>query len=542
MTSTTRSSRLGHRAAELLRVAAERALDRDDLASAGSLAERALERLDDADDAVPDLLLVACESLLGLGDVTRGRPRVEHLVAIAVGDDRLSAWADCFVAQLAVLTEPGRLYEVERTVDAAARRLAALGDEAGVAKARLVRAGALARLGRVGDCEAELDIALTAARSAGERRRVAVVLGAAPVAALWGPSPIPRAGGRCLDVIRLLRITTGSPAVEATSVRCQAVLEALRGRFDTARSMLADARATVEELGLRNALGETDLYAGIVELLADDPVAAEGPLRAAYQRLGRLGIGADAGQAAAYLARALLLQGRLDEADDLAADSHSLAGQNPQTVIAARATQAEILAARGNARRGRGAGGGGGRARLGHRHRRRPRERERRCSPASPGSPATSSWPTVRRLPPRICTSRRRRPSPWASRQRGRPTSNRCPAFPQYSTMLIPTMHPTEPGRCGPVQRSWPMRRRRHSLVAISTGPHCSRWTSSSTIAAAWPGVLTRVGTQLRPPGSTIRSCRASSSSRARCWRCAGMISCSSGTPRGRRAPTGHRR
>ena len=59
------------------------------------------------------------------------------------------------------------------------------------------------------------------ALSAGDRRRVAAVLGAAPLAALWGPSPIPRAGGRCLDVIRLLRITTGSPAVEATSVRCQ---------------------------------------------------------------------------------------------------------------------------------------------------------------------------------------------------------------------------------------------------------------------------------------------------------------------------------
>ncbi len=177
---------------------------------------------------------------------------------------------------------------------------------------------------------------------------MAVVLGAAPVAALWGPSPIPRAGGRCLDVIRLLRITTGSPAVEATSVRCQAVLEALRGRFDTARSMLADSRATVEELGLRHGVAETDLYTGIVELLAGEPAAAEPPLRAAYNDLGRLGIGADAGQAAAYLARALLRQGHLDEADDLAARSAELAGENPQTAITARTVQAEILAARGD--------------------------------------------------------------------------------------------------------------------------------------------------------------------------------------------------
>ncbi|MGB7880897.1 MAG: hypothetical protein WBL31_19180, partial [Ilumatobacteraceae bacterium] len=46
-------------------------------------------------------------------------------------------------------------------------------------------------------------------------------------------------------------------------------------------------------------------------------------------------------------ARALLLQGRLDEADELAADSDALAGQNLQTAIAARSAQAEILAVRG---------------------------------------------------------------------------------------------------------------------------------------------------------------------------------------------------
>ncbi len=70
-------------------------------------------------------------------------------------------------------------------------------------------------------------------------------------------------------------------------------------------------------------------------------------MRSAYEGLGRLGIGADAGQAAAYLARALLQQGRIDEAERLAAESAELAGENPQTAIAARAAQAEILAAQG---------------------------------------------------------------------------------------------------------------------------------------------------------------------------------------------------
>ena len=338
---------LGRRAAGLLRIAAERALDRDDIAAAGALVERAVACLDAGAPELSDLLMLGCEALLSLGDVPRSRSLVAALAELG-GDDRQAAWTSCFEAQLTVLTEPGALHDVLRRLDSAADRLAGWDDDAGVAKARLVRAGALARLGRIGESESELDLALTAARAADDRRRVAAVLGVAPVAALWGPSPIPRAGGRCLDVIRLLRITTGSPSVEAVSTRCQAVLEALRGRFDTARTMLAEARATVEELGLRHEVLETQMYAGIVELLADEPADAEPPLRDAYKGLADLGIDADAGQAAAYLARALLRLGRVDEADELAGASDALAGQTPQTGIVARAVQAEVLAARGN--------------------------------------------------------------------------------------------------------------------------------------------------------------------------------------------------
>lgn len=338
---------LGRRAAELFCSAADRALERDDLSAAAALAERALARLDSEDELVTPTLIVATEAALAMGDVARGRRFSDRLAHAARGDQRLTQWTQTFEAQLMILTESDRLHDAATMAGRAASQLGELGDEAGVAKARLVRAGALAPLGQVGECEAELDAALTAARSAGDRRRVAVILGVAPLAALWGPSPIPRAGGRCLDVIRLLRITTGSPAVEATSVRCQAVLEALRGRFETARSMLSESRTTVEELGLRQALAETDLFAGIVELLAGDPEAAERPLRTAYEILDGLGIGADAGRAAAYLARAVLELGRIEEAEGLATESAALAGENLQTAIVALTARAEILAARG---------------------------------------------------------------------------------------------------------------------------------------------------------------------------------------------------
>ena len=336
---------LAAQARERLRHAAEQALAREDLSSAGGYAERALALTDDESER-SELLLIGCEALLSSGDVGRGAALVDQVSALDA-DERLTAWADCFRAQLWSLTDSERLSEAAELAEAAAGRLDTLGDQAGVAKARLVRAGTLARLGRIGECEAELDLALGAARTAGDRRRTVAVLGAAPLAALWGPSPVARAGGRCLDVLRLLRITTSSPAVEATSVRCQGLLEALRGRFDSAHEKFEASRTTARDLGLRQGLYETELFEGFVELLANDPVAAEPHLRLARDGLGALGIGADAGQAAALLARSLLRQGRVDEADELATAALAAAGENLQTAVASRAVLGEIRAQQG---------------------------------------------------------------------------------------------------------------------------------------------------------------------------------------------------
>src|SRR4029078_537881 len=186
--------------------------------------------------------------------------------------------------------------------------------------------GCLARLGRIGDAETALDQALTAARRAREHRRVNSVLANAPLAALWGPNPVPRAGGRCLDVVRLLRITTGSPVVEATSTRCQGVLDALRGRASAGRALLDSARRSLTELGMRHALLEVEQFAGLVELIAEDPAAAEPMLRRADDGLRRMGLDADTAETAAFLARTCLELDRDAEADELCSESEHLAG------------------------------------------------------------------------------------------------------------------------------------------------------------------------------------------------------------------------
>lgn len=336
------------------RRAADQAMSRLAYEGAADLYHRALHALEELDDELPDrddqtaeLLVARCEALLAAGDVSSAAGAVSQLRAATVDSARLAAWATCFDGQLSMLIHPERLDEVEAALAAAAAKLAEQDDAAGEATAHTVRAGCLARLGRIADCEGALDDALNAARRAREHRRVNAVLAGAPLAALWGPNPVPRAGGRCLDVVRLLRITTDSPAVEATSTRCQAVLEAFRGRAAAARRMIDSARRTVSELGLRHALLEVEQFAGIVELIVDDPAAAEPHLRKACNGFRRMGLDADTAETAALLGRACLALGRDDEADELCSESERLAGHALKASIAWRTLRAHLLA-RGN--------------------------------------------------------------------------------------------------------------------------------------------------------------------------------------------------
>ncbi|WP_267918896.1 BTAD domain-containing putative transcriptional regulator [Mycobacterium intracellulare] len=336
------------------RRAADQAMSRLAYEGAADLYHRALHALEELDDELPDrddqtaeLLVARCEALLAAGDVSSAAGAVSQLRAATVDSARLAAWATCFDGQLSMLIHPERLDEVEAALAAAAAKLAEQDDAAGEATAHTVRAGCLARLGRIADCEGALDDALNAARRAREHRRVNAVLAGAPLAALWGPNPVPRAGGRCLDVVRLLRITTDSPAVEATSTRCQAVLEAFRGRAAAARRMIDSARRTVSELGLRHALLEVEQFAGIVELIVDDPAAAESHLRKAYNGFRRMGLDADTAETAALLGRAYLALGRESEADELCSVSERLAGHALKASIAWRTLRAHLLA-RGN--------------------------------------------------------------------------------------------------------------------------------------------------------------------------------------------------
>jgi tetratricopeptide (TPR) repeat protein len=340
------------KAVEACRHAGDRAMERLAYEEAGDLYSMALQALDVVeevdDEARAALHLARCDALLTAGDVAGARGAIDALERAAHGSERLTAWYATYAGQLAVLAEPDRLTEIVQSIGAAAGAMRAAGDLTGEAKAHYVHASALERLGQIGAAERALDAALAAARGAGDRRLQDAILAEAPPAALWGPSPVTRASGRCLDVVRVLRITAGAPAVESVALRCQAVLEALRGRMDAARRMVGSARRTVEQLGLAHRRLETEVAAGFIELLDGEAAAAEMHLRAAYDELRDRGLGGEAAQAAAFLGRALLLQDRVDEADQVATEAEALAGSDLKAAIAWRDVRAEAAVRRGD--------------------------------------------------------------------------------------------------------------------------------------------------------------------------------------------------
>jgi class 3 adenylate cyclase len=337
---------LGARAAERLHSAGRRALAREDLAAASTRLGRARAR----DSGLrPEILWDLCEAVLSAGDVATAATLVEELSEEAGGHELLSARVAVLEGQLANLTGAGNVAATADVVAASARALGALGDRVGEAKGYHVAAAGYARLGRVAAVEDALDQALAAARAAGDVRRTTAVLAAAPRAALWGPSPVLSASGRCLDVVRILRMTPGNRHVEAIALRCQAVLEAMRGRIDAAREMLAAGRSNLEELGLTLELQESHVHAGIVELLAGDPTTARDCLGTAREGFEELGVMAGAAQAAALLARALAERGAGAQALEQTRFAEQHAGGDLKTTITWCSARAQAFAQLGDA-------------------------------------------------------------------------------------------------------------------------------------------------------------------------------------------------
>jgi tetratricopeptide (TPR) repeat protein len=124
-------------------------------------------------------------------------------------------------------------------------------------------------------------------------------------ALFYGPAPVE-------DV---LRWHEEERPTHALAVRQRGVLEAMQGRFDLARALVAEGDGAAEELGQTIWLAVGGMARWDVESLAGDVPAAERAIRTSCERLEQLGDTGYRATATAQLAESLLLRGQLDEAE-----------------------------------------------------------------------------------------------------------------------------------------------------------------------------------------------------------------------------------
>jgi tetratricopeptide (TPR) repeat protein len=124
-------------------------------------------------------------------------------------------------------------------------------------------------------------------------------------AMFYGPAPVDE----------VLRWHEEERPTHALAVRQRGVLEAMQGRFDAARALVAQGDAAAEELGQTIWLAVGGMARWDVETLAGDVDAAERAARASCVHLEQIGDTGYRATATAQLAESLYLRNRLDEAD-----------------------------------------------------------------------------------------------------------------------------------------------------------------------------------------------------------------------------------
>ncbi|MGZ4409103.1 MAG: tetratricopeptide repeat protein, partial [Gaiellaceae bacterium] len=296
----------------------------DDLATAGSErlgragirawkradAPAAVNLLSRAVDLVPEAAELACE----LGTALRIRGDMTRAEDVLVGaseatEERLRLRAQIELALMHALMEPNHSGELLEIASGAIPKLEADNDDRALGRA-WVSVGFVK-----GAFYCEYAAWEEAAGRASEHYRRAgwspsTSLGDLACALYYGPRDVDSAVARCEA---LLLEHDGDRASEANLLVWLGGLEAMRGRFAEARTLVSHAEQRYEQLGL-----DADTYLrlrGAVEMFAGLPELAEEALRtscAALQRQDHIPVLATR---AAELADAIYEQGRYDEAE-----------------------------------------------------------------------------------------------------------------------------------------------------------------------------------------------------------------------------------
>jgi DNA-binding SARP family transcriptional activator/tetratricopeptide (TPR) repeat protein len=329
---------LAGEAAERLADAADAARLRGDPDAAARLLERAAALLEWFPAARAETLPALAAALFEAGRIAEATRVADEAIAVAP-DDRLRVRAEVERELIRLDSEPGAGFEPARRLGETG--LAALaGDEYGQCRLLYLRGRTAWEAGQAGAAEATWATASEAADRAGAERELFELIGWRAMAAAVGPTPVAVAIERC-DAWR--ERVAGSPLATASTLNPLALLHAMRGDAERAEQLLGEAREILAALGGLTA-GIAHLEAW-VQLVLGRPESAETALRADLESAPE---GASRAMTAALLARALVAQERLEEADDLCRQAErAAASEDAETQVLWRAAAARIRAARG---------------------------------------------------------------------------------------------------------------------------------------------------------------------------------------------------
>jgi predicted ATPase/class 3 adenylate cyclase len=277
------------------------------------------------------------------GHIEEGTTVLENALAVA---GRRPAHALLGLCTLRLLSGQGD--GLEDDIREALRACEELGDDYGLAQAWNLQ-GRLegSVLGRLGAGEDAWHAALRFAERGGFAAEKTESVNWLLASAIFGPLPAEEGIERCKE---FADAAVGEPTTQAFCSSARAVLEAMRGDFDTARELLVAGRGALDELGQPVWVAVTGQEAYFVEMLGGDPAAAAATLRESYETLSGMGERSFRSTIAGLLAHALCELGEDDEADQFSrACEEAAAEEDVFSQVLWRSARAKVLARRGEA-------------------------------------------------------------------------------------------------------------------------------------------------------------------------------------------------
>ena len=332
----------------LLRGAGRRALDRQEPAAAAALLDRAAQLLTVEPGERVALLPDVGRALRESGSLDAAENAVAEAIEQARHDrDELTeARAQVEQARLSFMRtqpEPDQLRATAKRVLAVFERI---GDESDLADGWQVM-GVAELAAR--DRGAQL-VALRAARehaiASGDVRRQIDAWNEVGGAMIFGRTPLHEIREFLEEELAWAR-EHGLAAVEADALLGGPYIHARLGDFDKARDYLERSKAICRELGLAYGLAEAHMAGGQLEMLAQDPAAAERELHEAIRLAVEMGASRYAALYRVRIAHVLIAQGRYEDA----AGELERAADLYDEVVTWKTAHARVLASGGKSRR-----------------------------------------------------------------------------------------------------------------------------------------------------------------------------------------------